>query len=85
MGEEFTTSERPSLTLKVDATGPVGRVDLVKNGKYIYTTSPNDSDVEIEYVDREPRSGLNYYYFRVQQEDGEIAWASPIWVNYRTR
>ena len=78
---EIASSERPTLTLKVNGTGPIARIDLVKNGRYVFNSAPDDRDVEIEYVDREPRTGLNYYYFRVQQENGEVAWASPIWMN----
>ena len=29
-----------------------------------------------------PAAGTHYYYIRVLQADGEIAWASPIWVDY---
>jgi hypothetical protein len=30
----------------------------------------------------EPESGdANYYYVRVLQADGEMAWSSPIWVS----
>jgi len=36
----------------------------------------------MEYID----SGLlyheNYYYLRVTQVDGNMAWSSPIWVQY---
>jgi hypothetical protein len=83
MGEEFSTTERPDLQLKVSGTAPVARVDLVRNNQYIYTTLPDRPDVDIQFTDMEPREGLNDYYFRVVQADGEIAWASPIWVNYR--
>jgi hypothetical protein len=83
MGDEFTTSERPSLQFKVRGTAPIPRIDLVRNNQYIYTSSPEKREAEINYVDMEAKPGLNYYYFRVQQEDGEIAWASPIWINLK--
>ena len=35
------------------------------------------------FVDNEAESGESYYYARVIQVDGEIAWSSPIWVNRR--
>ncbi len=38
--------------------------------------------VEFEYTDREVRPGVNAYYIRVLQSDGEKAWSSPIFVNY---
>lgn len=85
MGEEFTTGERPSLKLHVAATDKISRIDLVRNNAYIYTTSPPGEQAEISYVDMEPKSGLNYYYFRIQQDDGEVAWASPVWIHYEPK
>ena len=82
MGEETTSKQRPEFELKVQATDKIARIDLVRNGRYIYTTSPAKSDVSIKYMDAEPDPGLNYYYFRILQDDGEVAWASPIWINY---
>lgn len=35
--------------------------------------------VEFGIGDAEPTSGENYYYVRVQQVDGQLAWW-PIWV-----
>ena len=63
----------------------IARVDLVRNNRYVYTTSPLQESIEVRFVDMEPEEGLNYYYFRIQQEDGQIAWASPIWVNYEAK
>jgi hypothetical protein len=36
--------------------------------------------VKFSYRDIEPPEGENYYYVRVQQTDGQLAWSSPIWV-----
>ena len=83
MGEEFDTDELPSLQLKVTGTDAIARIDLVRNNRYIYTTSPLRKTIDIKYVDMEPEAGLNYYYLRVQQDNGEVAWASPIWINYQ--
>ncbi|HEV7222432.1 MAG TPA: hypothetical protein VGN42_07010 [Pirellulales bacterium] len=82
MGDEFATAERPSLELKVAATGDISRIDLVRNNAYVYATSPLKPAAEVKYLDMEPKAGLNYYYFRIQQDDGQVAWASPVWVNY---
>lgn len=35
---------------------------------------------ELDYVDRNPPRGKNFYYLRVSQLDGQMAWSSPIWV-----
>jgi hypothetical protein len=28
-------------------------------------------------------AGEDWYYVRVEQKNGELAWSSPIWVRYR--
>ncbi len=83
MGEEFTTGERPSLALSVVGTAKIARVDLIRNNEYVYSDEPGKQSFELKYVDMQPASGTNLYYFRLLQEDGEVAWSSPIWVNYR--
>jgi hypothetical protein len=85
MGQEFDSASRPELTLKVRGTGTVDRVDLVRNNRYIYATTPRKQTVELKYTDMEPEPGVNYYYFRVLQDNGELAWASPVWINYKPK
>jgi hypothetical protein len=56
-------------------------VDVIKDFIYVYSTEPKKAKVEFEWLDEEKRgNGLSWYYVRVLQEDGEIAWGSPIWV-----
>ena len=44
--------------------------------------SPSGSRVEFQWTDEENRPpGLSWYYVRAIQDDGELAWGSPIWVN----
>ena len=82
MGREFKTKERPQLTLQVTGTARIAKVELVRNNEYIYSKEPKESDVELKFVDMTPKVGTNFYYFRILQENGEVAWSSPVWVNY---
>ena len=81
MGEEFATKEKPSLALQATGTAKVSEVRLIRNNEYLYTNAPQTSDVEIKFIDMDPKPGMNMYYFRLLQEDGEVAWSSPVWVN----
>ena len=38
---------------------------------------------EFEFREQSLDPGDHYYYVRVEQEDGNVAWASPIWVTKR--
>ena len=40
-------------------------------------------DAEFEYRDNDVGPGEHWYYVRVEQQNGELAWSSPIWVRYR--
>ena len=83
MGEEFTASSVPPLEIRVIGTSEVASVEIIKNEEVIFTTTPNRKDVELTYVDQDAASGTSYYYVRVIQDDRQIAWSSPIWVNYQ--
>ena len=83
MGEDFTTSGRQPIHVRVRGTGEVSAVHLIRDAAYIYQVKPGKQEVEFEYVDNDAGSGEHWYYVRVEQEDGELAWSSPIWVTYR--
>jgi hypothetical protein len=37
---------------------------------------------ELSFRDNEPLDGTAHYHVRLVQENGQIAWSSPIWVDY---
>ena len=57
------------------------QVDLIKNGKFVYVARPGDKLTRFEWTDREFSPGESWYYARVLQEDGQLAWSSPMWVS----
>lgn len=38
-------------------------------------------EVDFEYLDQDPPRRKNFYYLRVAQLNGQMAWSSPIWVD----
>jgi len=80
MGESVTLSGAPRLRVYAAGTAAIARVDIIRNGRYVYTAEPRRADARLEFSDPESASGESYYYARVLQEDGAVAWASPIWV-----
>ncbi len=72
---------------------PIAKIEIIRNGKVIKTFNPNTKDADFEFDDLEPLVKITlpgkdkkppfvYYYLRVTQEDGHMAWSSPIWVDY---
>jgi hypothetical protein len=84
MGDEFETSERPTLSIEAYGTAPIAKMHIVRDNKYIDTTEPGERDIERTFtdMDAEPNK-TSYYYVRVEQDDGNLAWASPMWITYK--
>jgi hypothetical protein len=53
---------------------------VIRNGQALYTATPDREQAEFQYRDAKPPAGEAYYYIRVIQADGNMAWSSPIWV-----
>lgn len=84
MGDEFDADGPVRLQVFAHGTRPIAKVDVIKDFTYVYSTEPKTEQVRFAWTDEEKRPpGLSWYYVRVQQDDGEIAWASPIWVRFR--
>ena len=82
MGDAFAAPTAPHLKIKVFGTDTLQQVEIIKDGKFVFTTSPNSKSTEFTYVDNAPPQGESWYYVRVTQLDRNLAWSSPIWVKY---
>ena len=83
LGSQFETGEKPAITLKVDGTGELKRVTICRNETDHQVFSPEGSTFQTTWTDESPLPGENRYYLRVEQEDGNMAWVSPVWVTIR--
>jgi hypothetical protein len=81
-GDIVESTTAPKIRVTVLGTAPVKQVDIVRNNAYVYRMSSGKSDVNVEYEDRDPPAGESYYYVRVEQADGQLAWSSPVWIKY---
>jgi hypothetical protein len=83
MGDEVQT-DRPRLDVVALGTGPIDKVEVLRNGEVVHTARPEKEPdvVKFGWEDSAPFKGpkTSYYYVRVIQKDGQLAWASPIWV-----
>jgi hypothetical protein len=83
MGEEFTTTEPPSLSVKLNGTANFAKVHVIKDGEYVYSVEPGKREVELTWRDNAAVKGkTSYYYVRGEQSDGEVVWVSPMWITY---
>jgi len=84
MGEEFSVTEPPALSVKLTGAANFAKVHVIKDGQYVYTTEPKARKVEFVWKDAAAERGrTSYYYVRGEQADGELVWVSPMWITYR--
>jgi hypothetical protein len=76
----------------VAGTSNIQEIRIIRNGSLLHTLTPKTTHIEFTYDDSEniakialsskdDRPAFVYYYIQVVQEDGHIAWASPIWID----
>ncbi len=77
----------------VAGTAPIKEICIIRNGKPLHYFYPNQPSFDFTFDDSEllhqialtspdERPHFVYYYLRIVQEDGHIAWVSPIWIDY---
>ena len=80
MGDEIAIKQAPKFDMHVVGTSKIAKIDVLRDSEVIDTLTPAGSDYKAAWTDANPKNGTHYYYMRVLQADGEIAWGSPIWV-----
>lgn len=70
----------------------LAQVEIIRNNEVVHSFRPQASETTLEWTDDEPLEPLAltgcdnsgprfvFYYLRVLQSDGEMAWGSPVWV-----
>ena len=83
MGGELNLDEPAPLEVAVYGTGPLALVEVIRDSKAVYAHKPESREAKFSFRDTGERADEHYYYVRVRQQDGMIAWSSPMFVNYR--
>jgi len=84
-GDELKTASLPEIWASIRGTGPLKQVVVVRDNQYVYSHEPEGSDFELRFRDQALTPGEHYYYVRVEQRDRNMAWSSPVWVDYAAR
>lgn len=96
MGSELSLEKKPGLSVNRHISGfaagtkHLEKVELIRNGKVIKDWTTKEYKLNFEFDDMTPldkniiklkNSSFAFYYLRVTQADGHIAWSSPIWID----
>lgn len=87
--------EGRSISIEFHGTAPAERIDIIRNGEVVHSFKKPGLDAELTWEDGAPLEGVLlpparfcagpfcFYYVRALQEDGEMAWASPVWIDVK--
>jgi len=68
------------LELVVAGTAPLAQVEVLKNNEVLASFTPGTFILRTAVTDKKAGQGpLEWYYLRIRQADGEMAWSSPVW------
>lgn len=87
MGSEIVSETAPQLHISVKGTAALHAVEVIRSGQVFggVHVQPGESIQSLQF-DLEDQIMIlgesHYYYLRVLQADGNMAWSSPIWVRY---
>jgi hypothetical protein len=86
MGDEFTSTQPPTVRCTLVGTQPFAHVVLIKDDVEVQSLKPNKAELSFTWTDPRPAAGkTSYYYVRGEQTDGELVWASPMWIKFQPR
>lgn len=80
------------LVIYAAGTKKLTTVELIRNGTVVKTWKPDHYSFDVKFDDMEAlekiviknkdkKPPFIFYYIRVTQEDGHMAWSSPIWID----
>jgi hypothetical protein len=75
-------------------TQPIAKIELIRNGQVVHEWKSHEGHLDFSWDDQqdvrefafvpgEDRPPFAYYYLRVTQSDGHMAWSSPIWIDFQ--
>ena len=82
MGEAFESSEKPRISVNIQSQNDLKWLTVVKNNQDWYEYGGEGYQSRFSIPDDTIEPGESFYYLRVEFEDGNMAWTSPIWVKF---
>jgi len=81
------------IDVEFHGTADVERIDFIRNNEVVHVERPDGADCRLTWSDATALDDVllpagpfcdhpfAFYYVRAVQKDGEVAWASPIWID----
>jgi len=80
MGEETRVFGKPKLKIHALGTDLIDEIQIIKNAQVVARLTPETREVRTTFTDDQYAGEPAWYYVRLHQANGSMAWGSPIWV-----
>ena len=84
MGETIARNNAPEINIDVTGCDSIKVVEILRNSRVVKTfeVQPGNDRFSVSYTDSDYKKepGVLYYYARITQENGHIAWSTPVWL-----
>jgi hypothetical protein len=81
MGGELVCDGPRQVQLRAAGTARIATLELIRDNDVLFSWQVDQGHVATSYSDRDTLSeGEHWYYLRLAQVDGHMAWSSPVWV-----
>jgi hypothetical protein len=70
----------PELSAHLAGSAPIRQVVVVRDNQVVYSQQPNAESFDLRFRETALSPGEHFYYVRLEQVDGNVAWSSPIWI-----
>lgn len=78
MGAETDCLEANTVRADIVGTTDLSAVEILRDNAPVHVVQPDGPAVQCQWHDDRPHPGA-WYYLRVTQIDGNMAWSSPVW------
>ena len=82
-GDIYASQSIPEIYVKTTGTNTIKEIAIVRDNTYVHKRPGAGEQKEFTFRESTLEPGEHLYYVRVEQEDKNVAWSSPIWVEYR--
>ena len=81
MGGQTTAAGPLEARIRFVGTGPIREVTLLRDSEPWLTWAPSSAETEVAIILSAEQLRYHYFYARMIQQDTNMAWSSPIWVD----
>ena len=94
LADEPEAQHHRTIKVSVSGTAPIEKAEIICNNRVVHTIA-GDGKPDIDFIWEDKRAfekialppakwavkPFVFYYARIQQAEGDMAWASPVWLD----